>query len=250
MAHSTTPTDQHPWRIAPKQAKMSCLADKQTMFFRTGIFQVDVGKDDDMVTFHIHISVACKYSGFFRSAVIWSWVRSTGDVVNLPNYEPNTFELYLQWRYTNTLPVSEESEDKPEYCDLLLLAKAYALGAYLADTFFQDAVADALMHRLYAKRETWGRCKGCRWEFVAYLYDKTVSSSPIRHLLVAMLARDYERWLAEVGAAGLPKEFLSDMLNYVAGVTAHRPMQEYWGKCTFHLHEAEQECYRRHFMVD
>jgi hypothetical protein len=234
MAHSTTPADQHPLRIARKQPKMSCLADKQTMLYvtsisptkmnstnltslRTGIFQVHVGKDDDMVTFHIHISVACKYSGFFRSAVIWSWVRSTGDVVNLPNYEPDTFELYLQWRYTNTLPVCEESEEKPEYCDLLLLAKTYALGAYLADTFFQDAVADALMHRLYAKRETWGRCKGCRWEFVAYLYDKTVSSSPIRHLLVALLARDYERWLSEVGAAGLPKEFLSDMLNYVAG---------------------------------
>lgn len=49
----------------------------------------------------------------------------------------------------------------------------------------------------------------------------------------------YLRW----EAAGLPKEILSDLLNYVAGVTAHRPMREYWGKCTFHLHEAEQECY-------
>jgi hypothetical protein len=160
------------------------------------------------------------------------------------------FELYLQWRYTNTLPVSKQTEEKPEFCDLLLLAKAYVLGAYLADTFFQDTVADALMHRMYVKRETWGRCKGCRWDFVAYLYDKRGFSSPIRHLLVSMLARDYKRWLSEVGAAGLPKESLSDLLNYVAGVTAHWPMQEYWGKCTFKLHETEQECYRRHFMVD
>jgi hypothetical protein len=224
MINSTTPADRHPWRIAPKQTKMSCLADKQTMLYvadisptkinctnhsslRSGIFQVHVGKDDDMAAFHIHISVACKYSSFFRSAVIWSWIRSTGDVINLPDYKPDTFKLYLQWRYTNTLPVSEESREKPEYCDLLLLAKAYVLGAYLADNFFQDAVADALMHRLYAKRETWGRCKGCRWEFVAYLYDKTSSSSPIRHLLVSMLARDYERCYLRWEQPVFPKSF-------------------------------------------
>ncbi|KAH1509858.1 hypothetical protein KXX29_005173 [Aspergillus fumigatus] len=54
-----------------------------------------VDKDLDIVTFHIHISVACKYSSFFYPAVIWSGVRSTGDVVNLPDYESDTFGLYL-----------------------------------------------------------------------------------------------------------------------------------------------------------
>ncbi|KAJ5958354.1 uncharacterized protein N7479_005504 [Penicillium vulpinum] len=55
--------------------------------------------------FHVHESIICASSLFFKTAMSGSWKKSNEYTLELPEDDPRTFALYSHWLYFAKIPV-------------------------------------------------------------------------------------------------------------------------------------------------
>lgn len=79
--------------------------------------------------FTVHKDIICTKPKFFTAACRKSWPEGRVKVVRLPEVEPTTFQLYLDWVYSDN--IATESNGLPESHKPLV--KLYLLGNYLGD---------------------------------------------------------------------------------------------------------------------
>lgn len=168
------------------------------------------------MTFFVHESVVTPTSSFFKTILFApSQETSKNRIVRLDRCDPDAFRLYLQWLYTGKNPVNGLQSSVTK-CETLLLGKAYFLGDRLVDATFKDVIANSFSGKSTGQSILCAEgCRSCL-NMISYVYDKTLESSPIRHLLVCIYSQyakavrntDFCPWLFSNMAEGLPREFL------------------------------------------
>lgn len=166
--------------------------------------------------------------------------------MSLPETDPDTFELYLQWLYFRSLPVKSNAPGNVGNMDYLQLAKAYVLGDLLQDFGFNDAVIDAMIDKSRIPA-----ADGKRWypggPVVACIYNNTPASSEARRILIDMYVNfGNGHWLQSWAAEDLPNDFLRDLSTALLDKRPCRNLriEDEDENCKYHRHGATKECYR------
>ena len=138
-----------------------------------------MGQEDHIKRFSLHKSLAVRESAFFEKAFSKEWKESEENEVRLPDHEPEHFKVFLQWLYTRRIFSSQAMVIACNECidEWDLLANAWALGAYLQATDFQDTVADAILEKAL-------QGGGSMHSIHKIIYANSVAGSPIRKLVV------------------------------------------------------------------
>ena len=215
--------------------------------------RVHVG--ESKATFHVHKSVLCSSSQYFKAKEKPEWSKP-GGAVDSPCDSEDAFNLYVNWLYMRKIPTKAVLSQSPQdhETEWKTLAEAYVLGDALIDTPFKDVILDAL----YAKvRSTSGHtiwsCGGQITEIIYCLPE----SSPARRFILDI----YKKHAGEKDLASMfneaPKEFFYDLaMAGKMGVTARAldtfgtyPSGDYWNPntechpCTYHSHREPEHCY-------
>lgn len=160
--------------------------------------------------FHIHESVLCTSSLFFKSAISGSWKESKKHALELPEDDPKIFSVYSHWLYFAKIPGILEAakngesatRSAQEYYDLV---SAYVLGDKLLDAKFQNAVLDAIVDTCSTADRRDRKVYFPDANAVSHAYNNTTKSAKIRNMLVELYLHAAEaKWLSEEH----PKEFL------------------------------------------
>lgn len=193
---------------------------------------------DPPTTFTVHEHLICSSSEFFKSAMNGNWETSTNRSVNLGEEDPELFDLYLHWLYSQTLLAQNDSPGHAGNAEYLQLAKAYVLGDMIQDAKFKDAVLDAMLFKSRSLASD-----GKYWypvgPVIRYIYDRTLESSKARRLLVDMYTYHGQgNWLTTWASEDdLPKQFLFDL---AAAMLDIRPCLKQLaltaGRCEYHEH--------------
>ncbi|KAF2788391.1 hypothetical protein K505DRAFT_255648 [Melanomma pulvis-pyrius CBS 109.77] len=154
-------------------------------------------------TFHIHQSIICKTSEFFKNAVKLEWAGVKKKPIDLRNESKDTFNVYLGWLYSKSLyHISHLSSTWTK------LTEAYVIGEKLMDQSFQVAVMDAMIGH---------RTNHTQWfpsiENINTIYDGTVEASPARRLMVDLCVwRDGSPWTNKELLGKVHDDFVDDLL--------------------------------------
>ncbi|KAJ5198877.1 hypothetical protein N7491_000556 [Penicillium cf. griseofulvum] len=166
--------------------------------------------------FHIHESLICTSSLFFKKAMSGSWKESHEHTVELPEDDPEIFALYSYWLYFSKIPLTVEAPEKNEFIggivkkEYLDLVSAYVLGDKLFDPKFQNSIIDVVFERC----TTPDARDGVRYfpgaEIIIHAYNNTTKSAIIRKLFVDIYVESGKAsWLSNK----LPTEFLFPVLE-------------------------------------
>ena len=162
------------------------------------VITVLVGPGEE--SYEVHKDLICASSRFFKAACNRKSVEGMEDVVHLPNDDPETFELLLQWLYMER--VAEPG--KAALVGWHETASLYTLAVKLQILELQDAVVDLWIHKATDAIEI-------PIEEVPYVYRTTLEHAPLRQLLVEMVACGGGlESLCQV-TDELPREFLVDL---------------------------------------
>ena len=134
-----------------------------------------MGLDEE--NFMAHKDLICSKSPFFSAACNGNFIEGKEGLVRLPEDQPPIFDLFLQWLYTGDVPVTSSDA----YLDWSESAALYVLAEKLQISELKNAVIDQWICKNKATDEY-------PIGIVAYVYTNTLDSSPLRRLVVEMVA--------------------------------------------------------------
>ena len=114
-------------------------------------------------------------SDFFYNAFQRDWKEAKENSIPLPDHKAEHFRVFFLWRYTRRI-FSSNNKCGEESDEWDILAGAWALGAFLQATDFQDEVTDALV-------ETAKDLKS-KHSIHETISTNSVAGAPIRKLIV------------------------------------------------------------------
>ncbi|OMP88205.1 hypothetical protein BK809_0002962 [Diplodia seriata] len=162
------------------------------------------------------------------------------DWIELPEDDPDIFEVYLQWLYLKTIEITA-GQDAPQH---FAMYESYKFGDKILDTAFKNAVIDHLIRSVVTNQV-----------YPTYLakavYQNLPASSGLRRLYV-----DFWAWASCVewydgGAAGIeeaPLEFFSELSRKQTEIKDKRSVRKEkfpWviDACQYHEHaEGSPKC--------
>ncbi|KAL7912615.1 hypothetical protein GGI35DRAFT_256867 [Trichoderma velutinum] len=196
------------------------------------------------VMFSVHEHLACRTSEYFKTAMKPYWGTSTSGSFTLEDEDPEVFEVYLHWLYFETLPVQNDNPGVEGNIEYVQLAKAYALGEFLGDINFKDAVLDVILIKSRSKASD-GRSWFPVGPAIRFIYEGTPETSAARRLLVDLYTYHGQgEWLTQWSdQEDLPKQFLLDLA--IAALTKRpHPLAQAKGTCEYHEHLPDpNSCY-------
>ncbi len=138
-----------------------------------------VGTGTEETAFQVHEDLLCQHSSFFKAAFTSQWKRNTERKIRLPEDDPDTFEEFIQWLYTQNYELDKEPEEGIDW-----MSKSAVLYV-LADKYdvvpLKNDICKAI-HKRYNDHEA-PRAPKPEKELVAYVYKNTSRSSPLRKML-------------------------------------------------------------------
>ncbi len=124
-------------------------------------------------------------SPWFRAVVTGESTVSAKPSINLPHDDADTFELFLQWVYTKTWPLSTNPDGDERY---MQLARLYVFAGRYVVMELKNWVVDQFFEIYTKANETPGA------EVISYVFESTTVSSPLRKLLARMYARNHQKY--------------------------------------------------------
>ena len=179
-------------------------------------------------------------SAFFDGAFRNEWKESSENVVHLPAHDPEHFEIFFLWLYTRRVfscqaEVFVGNKGGEEWDRL---ANAWALGAYLQATDFQDAITDAIVERA-------GQIFASIHSVHKIIYANSVAGAPIRKLIVDVAVRHWdastvEAQVSDASSSDFYRDLSIALLKDRAASNNDRVVK---ASCDYHSH-GEKCCYK------
>lgn len=160
--------------------------------------------------FTLYTDIASRSSKFFHAALRRDWKEAHQNTVVLHEVTVTRFESYLQWLNTNDHSFLGE-------CVIAELAQLYTLGDFLDDLGFRVAMLGLIAKRAM-NENVHPRCG-----VVSHIWDQTTKSSPLRKMILEILATLPMEYVAEEFAeAGeaISREFMADCLRRIGELKA------------------------------
>jgi hypothetical protein len=201
---------------------------------------------------HVHESKLTMSSDFLKNALKGEWQEAATRMVELPDCDPDNFIVYAEWLYTGRMCTIA-----PGDYDLMLgaikeratLSGCYALGSFLQDSDFRDAVIDALVDMVV--------CNNFTYTVPAkVVYDISSSKSPHRKLAVDFVVHCWstDRFIT-ILYGGHPAEYLTDLVvatgSKLRETVSIQSVQDFFAGvnlCQYHEHTVNNTpCYKTRF---
>jgi hypothetical protein len=210
---------------------------------------VRVGTENE--DYHVHEALLRNNSGFFNKALKKEWSEGQDRVVEMPETKNEAFSIWAKWLYTGHIFISKPGSIDVERRSLNELfdhefirwRHVYALGDFLQDADFKDALVDAMIEIMLDK-EHWPNDLGL------WIYEASIVGSKHRRLAVDIFVHCWSRDLFG-HKKDHPKEFLVDVLVEIAKDLAKgikkKGVVGLLGKkdgCEYHDHGSEKPCYK------
>lgn len=232
----------------PKYVCMSCheiVHTDQSDSTEAKPITVIVGKGDSATTFYVHEDVAKAHSDFFAAALRNGWKESEERVVRLPEETAERFRVFAKFLYTGKI-FSRKEGDKPsakEDWEWDRLSGCWRLGDKLGSTSFQDAIVDAINHKIEST-------KSCPTQLHQGAYRDTATSNSLRRLAVDIAVWNWEAMIAEA-KQGPWDTFFLDLAVRLHGLddSERNATAPFLGDtCKYHEHvAAKKPCYKTMF---
>ncbi|KAF2643924.1 hypothetical protein P280DRAFT_514907 [Massarina eburnea CBS 473.64] len=205
----------------------------------------------DERSFFIYESLICSSSRYFDAALGSDWAEAQDRVIHLTEYPAHTFEIYMQWLFSNNVHSLGVVPDghSTVLSEWSVLVEAYLLGDYIQDTKFKDTVIDAMFSCAINIPLSDDLQKPCM--SADEIYHNTPRHSPLQRLVVDLtVAREGPGFWSEEHEYELPTAFLKDMLAELAIVAAGGfPLEPSEAPrlsclCKYHCH-GDDPCHRK-----
>ncbi|KAF2443932.1 hypothetical protein P171DRAFT_485401 [Karstenula rhodostoma CBS 690.94] len=148
---------------------------------------VVVGTGDERKSFALHKSVVCKRSEFFHASLCGDWKESHADKIELPEDDPDIFQLYNQSLYVGNVHQAEpdeSSQSKYHY-----LGQLYVFADKMINVQAKNHVTEAIFHRLKASVIPINHdvCDELA-DMITMIWNVTSQDAPVRQLLIHSIA--------------------------------------------------------------
>lgn len=206
---------------------------------------ITVGKHPTERSYHIHKSIMCDKSDFFKKMFTSGFLEGTNQTATLPDDSPDAFDLFVQWVYRGTIdiPVNKWSyEGHKTFIFLSIFAGKYTIVSLM------DGAMDLLLKY---------QIKNCQLlgvESFCWIYQNTRPDSRIRlyaarifAFVILNFASDYanDAWGNEImknGAIELP-DLLTDAFGIMRQINGKRlPDPTEASACDYHQHGKNENC--------
>jgi hypothetical protein len=238
---------------------------------------IEVGLGKYARDFTICKDLICETSDFIENALKKNWRSSEDQVVKLPDFSSEDFEIYHVWVLSGRLYSRDGDKwhaesldlDKPEslqeykeslWSEMVKLGKLSHLGHYLLDSYFTDTVSDAMVQCMVELQA--GKCAFPSADGPDMI-AKLPESSPTRKLIFDLVAwTTDEAEMRDICAALREHSTVEEHLDFMTGVsvamasirTPSTPNPtsplDAWDlldtamSCKYHSHGKEKGCYR------
>jgi hypothetical protein len=221
---------------------------------------VEIG--DKKQKFFVHEALVSASSDFFKSSLKSEWKNNTTRSIALPDTDPVTFQIYLDWLYSGPHITITKKDDrvKPTPCatpsvdhEWIKWAACYELGSFLQDTDFKDALIDASMEKMYTDEEY-------TTDFPSFVYPTSSRQSPHRKLAVDIAVSVWHSTTLEDAAKkDLPGDFCADTMSIIgrtlrSGAAADIGIWNFFASvdpCKYHEHAlSNTTCYKSKHGLD
>jgi hypothetical protein len=179
-------------------------------------------------------------------------------IVLLPEFDHETFGVYLQWLLTGKLHSKQRLQDYGDELgyvmehviarsiEFSMLVRLSSVGHYLLDTGFRDTINDAIVHWNIESR--W-----CTTDDGFEVYRKIPAGSPTRQLIVDLITRtaDLDDYLSmskhnSMYHPDLALDLLHALASRLLSETPRKsPLWDWKKSCKYHCHGDEKPCYRK-----
>jgi BTB/POZ domain len=142
--------------------------------------------------FHVHKSLLCDASPFFRAALNGRFKESAEGVVTLPYDDPEAFERFLGWLYFREyeIKVNLGSDKEFELWQEIVVDHIFADKVQASD--FHNHIMEAVVQAF----QTLG-LRPMPLRSIHQIYSETRETSPLRSLAVAMYERVGASWFQD-----------------------------------------------------
>lgn len=173
----------------------------------------------------------------------WNKDKDQGRQIKLPEDDVECVNHYLHFLYIGSIASQagepNTTQDKQDHIDeCILLAKLYVLGEKFQDSYFKNALVDAIIAKaIPSNYHSYWYLTG---ESVNIIYEGTTSGSLARKLVVDMhAAYGKNHWL---GKSGLNTDFLIDLTNRFFDTRDRELVIEEFENVNYHEHEDGAVC--------
>lgn len=175
-------------------------------------------------------------------------------LLEMPDLDPQAFELLQIWRHTGNVPIRIHSDyaalSSPEYTWQMCwpLMNAHILGSMLSVVEFADRIMDILREKLGGSRPD--------LDTISHLFTSTLEGIPdvlrwfvVDQYIAATVQDEKEsngqHGVQELDVATLPPKFAGMLLNALlrqVSLTSSPPNNQ---QCKYHTHGVSEDCYRK-----
>jgi hypothetical protein len=212
----------------------------RTPSLQPSILKIIVGEGEDIQDFRIHESVLTARSKFFKAAMGTRWRTAKEKTVNLPEDDPEAFQLYTQLVYTDRIPgmnddipnkvdgVEESYESRitldkcgsPNACeaDYQMLCRLYVLAEKLMDVKAKNYTMEALYSKIQVEcskcKNPQDTCLPCV-DAITIMYNGTSKYCAGRQILLTTYIHfaNGETYAEKFSHNDLPEDFLRDLVE-------------------------------------
>jgi len=198
-----------------------------------------------------HENLLRSNSSFFDKALKKEWKEGQDRVVDMPDADNEAFGIWVKWLYTALVFIHKEGDEiikdgvQTNSREWLRWSKCYALGDFLQDTDFMNALIDVVT-------EIIEEANAQPVSLPNYIYSHSTENSAHRKLVVDILLRCWDRTAYAKTVVDQPQEFLYDILVNMAPHLGTSIQQASDVKallntadlCEYHDHGPDQPCYR------
>ena len=155
---------------------------------------------EDKRPFHVHRSLLCEASSFFKAAFEGNFRETSEQKMDLPEEDEGSFDLFVQWLYDRHYEIPLGWLER-----FLEPVKLYVL----ADKYDVRGLRSLIIEKLFEMGKQCMRTNKAApgWEAMAYVYDHTSQNSGLRRLcadwyawaapLAWFSSNDSQKWLRE-----------------------------------------------------
>jgi hypothetical protein len=144
--------------------------------------------------FIVHEDKLIVKSKFFRAACSSKWKKGASDIVRLPEVELDTFQMYTDWVYSDTIVPPEPS--------IRALIELYLLGEFLNDVKLRNATMRLLVASVHTYK-TFPKVGS-----IKSIWNNTAPNSLLRSWIVDVAAKYYDKAAFAEHALTFPAEFV------------------------------------------
>ena len=150
--------------------------------------------------FIVHRDFICHYSPYFDAAFNGDFIEAHTQTLDLDEFWPRVFELFINWIYTQTL-----CDNRGKTLDICWMVPLWLAAENLLVPELQNQTLELMNQERFRLQQNPAP------DVIQYLYDNSTEECALRHYVIATCGASLPELEKDTE---YPKDFLIDLFNY------------------------------------